>query len=112
MAAGGLAAALDDLFNAFHELSASPDEATTNQEIFNKIQTLTKRFNDAGKAIDEIESDLSDSLLESVDKVNLLLAQIHEVNVQVRRFELIDRGKAVTYRDRRQSLLGGPFKTD
>lgn len=105
LAAGGLSAALDDLFNSFHELSASPDEATTNQEIFNKIQTLTKRFNDAGKAIDEIESDLSESVLASVGDVNRLLSQIHEVNVQVRRFELIDRGKAVTYRDRRQALL-------
>ena len=37
LAAGGLARALDDLFDAFHELSASPDEATAKQEIFNKI---------------------------------------------------------------------------
>ena len=48
LSAGGLARALDDLFNAFQELSASPDEATAKEEIINKIKTLTKRFNDAG----------------------------------------------------------------
>ena len=42
LAEGGLARALDDLFNAFQELSASPDETNAKQEIFQKIQTLTK----------------------------------------------------------------------
>ena len=41
----------------------------------------------------------------SVDDVNRLFSQIHEVNKQVRRFELQDKGKAVSYRDRRQALL-------
>ena len=40
-----------------------------------------------------------------VEDVNRLLSQLHEVNKQVRRFELQDKGKAVTYRDRRQALL-------
>ena len=105
LAAGGLARALDDLFDAFHELSASPDEATAKQEIFNKIQTLSKRFNDAGTSLDEIDSDLSANVERSVDSVNRLLDQIHEVNLQIKRFELLDRGAAVSYRDRRQGLL-------
>ena len=37
--------------------------------------------------------------------MNRVLAQLHEMNKQVRRFELQDKGKAVTYRDRRQALL-------
>jgi flagellar hook-associated protein FlgK len=105
LAAGGLARALDDFFDAFHELSASPDEATAKQEIFNKIQTLSKRFNDAGTSLDEIDSDLSANVERSVDSVNRLLDQIHEVNLQIKRFELLDRGAAVSYRDRRQGLL-------
>lgn len=105
LAAGGLARAFDDLFNSFQELSASPDEATSKQEIYNKIQTLTKRFNDAGLAVDEIESDLSSMVEQSTASVNRLLNQIHEVNLQIKRFELMDRGAAVSYRDRRQGLL-------
>ena len=105
LSAGSLARALNDFFNAFQELSASPDEATIRQELFNKIQTLGKRFNDAGNSLEEIESDLSETVTRGIDDVNRILAQLHEVNKQVRRFELQDKGKAVTYRDRRQALL-------
>ena len=105
LSAGGLARALDDLFNAFQELSASPDESTSKEEIVNKIHTLTKRFNDAGQAIDEIDSDLSSSVDAAVGNVNRLLDQIYEVNLQIKRFELLGQGKAVTYRDNRQGLL-------
>jgi len=105
LAEGGLARALDDLFNAFQELSASPDESNAKQEIFQKIQTLTKRFNDAGSAIEEIETDLSNTVEVSVSEVNQILDKIYEVNLQIKRFELLDQGKAVTYRDNRQGLL-------
>ena len=105
LAEGGLARALDDLFNAFQELSASPDESNAKQEIFQKIQTLTKRFNDAGSAIEEIETDLSNTVEASVSEVNQILDKIYEVNLQIKRFELLGQGKAVTYRDNRQGLL-------
>ena len=55
--------------------------------------------------MDEIDSDLSANVERSVDSVNRLLNQIHEVNLQIKRFELLDRGAAVSYRDRRQGLL-------
>jgi flagellar hook-associated protein FlgK len=105
LSAGGLARAMDDLFNAFQELSASPDAAVSSQEIFNKINTLTKRFNDAGSALDDIDNDLTESVQSAVKEVNKLLSQIEEVNIQIRRFELLGQGKAVSYRDQRQKLL-------
>ena len=105
LSAGGLARAMDDLFNAFQELSASPDAAVASQEIFNKINTLTKRFNDAGKALDDIDNDLTESVQSAVTDVNKLLSQIEELNIQIRRFELLGQGKAVSYRDQRQKLL-------
>ena len=100
-----MARALNDFFNAFQELSASPDEPTIRQELFNKVQTLAKRFNDAGQSLEDIEYDLNQTMRRGVEDVNRLLTQLHEVNKQVRRFELQDKGKAVTYRDRRQALL-------
>ena len=105
LAAGGLARALDDLFNAFQELSASPDESTAKEDIVNKVKTLTKRFNDAGQSLDRIDADLTTSMENSVKSVNTLLEQIYEVNLQIKRFELLGQGKAVSYRDKRQTLL-------
>ena len=105
LAPGSLARSMNDFFNSFHELSASPDEPTIKQELYNKTETLVRRFNDAGSSLDQIESDLSDTVRRSVDDINRVLAQLHEVNKQVRRFELQDKGRAVSYRDRRQALL-------
>ena len=85
-------------------MSVAPNDATTKQEI-NKIETLVNRFNETGENLDQIESDLNDTLGRSVVQVNSILSKIHEVNKQVRRFELQDNGKAVVYRDRRQALL-------
>jgi len=105
LAPGSLTRALNDFFNTMEELSASPFEPAIKQELFHKIQTLTKRFNEAGQSLEQIESELTTTIERSVEEVNRILAQIHETNVQVRRFELLDQGKAVSYRDERQALL-------
>ena len=105
LAPGSLSRALNDFFNSFHDLSVAPNDATTKQDILNKVKTLVNRFNETGDNLDRIDSDLNTTIERSVDDVNRLLAQIHEVNKQVRRFELQDSGKAVSYRDRRQALL-------
>ena len=105
LAEGGLARALDDFFNSFMELSSSPDEASAKQEVFQKISTLTKRFNDAGQSLDRLESDIGKSVQNSVSEANDLLEKIYETNVQIKRFELLGQGKAVTYIDTRQKLL-------
>jgi flagellar hook-associated protein FlgK len=105
LAPGSLTRALNNFFNTFDELSASPYEPAIKQELFHKIQTLTKRFNEAGQSLEQIESELTRTIERSVEEVNRILQQIHEANIQVRRFELLDQGKAVSYRDERQALL-------
>ena len=93
LAPGSLTRALNDFFNTFEELSASPYEPAIKQELFHKIQTLVKRFNEAGKSLESIESDLTETIERSVVDANRILAQIHETNIQVRRFELLDQGR-------------------
>jgi flagellar hook-associated protein FlgK len=105
LAPGSLTRALNDFFNTFEELSASPYEPAIKQELFHKIQTLTKRFNEAGQSLEQIESELTGTIERSVEEANRILEQIHAANIQVRRFELLDQGRAVSYRDERQALL-------
>jgi flagellar hook-associated protein FlgK len=105
LAPGSLTRALNDFFNAFQELSASPDEPTIKQELYHKVQTLGKRFNESGEKFESIEADLTATVTRAVEEVNAILEKLHEVNKQVRRFELQGKGKAATYRDRRQQLL-------
>ena len=105
LAPGSLSRAINDFFNSFHELSVAPNDETTKQEVLNKIETLVNRFNETGSNLDQIEIDLSNTINRSIDLVNKTLEKLHEVNKQIRRFELQDNGKAVVYRDRRQALL-------
>ena len=105
LAPGSLTRALNDFFNTFQELSASPYEPTIKQELYHKIETLTKRFNEAGHSLEQIEGDVSEVIKRSTEKINIILGQIHEANTQVRRVELLDQGKAVSYRDERQKLF-------
>ena len=55
LAPGSLTRALNDFFNTFQELSASPYEPTIKQELYHKIETLTKRFNEAGQSLEQIK---------------------------------------------------------
>ena len=55
LAPGSLTRAMNDFFNAFQELSASPHEETIKQELLHKIDTLTKRFNEAGERLENID---------------------------------------------------------
>jgi flagellar hook-associated protein FlgK len=105
LAPGSLTRSLNDFFNAFQELSASPDEPTIKQELYHKTQTLGKRFNEAGEKFESIEADLTATVKQAVVQINTILEQLHEVNKQIRRFELQGKGKATTYHDRRQQLL-------
>ena len=83
LAPGSLSRALNDFFNSFHDLSVAPNDATTKQDILNKVKTLVNRFNETGDNLDRIDSDLNTTIERSVEDVNRLLAQIHEVNKQV-----------------------------
>ena len=76
-----------------------------NKKFSKNFKLSTKRFNDAGEALQAIESDLTESIDNSINEVNQLLDKIYEVNLQIKRFELLGQGKAVTYRDNRQRLL-------
>ena len=67
---GKLTRALNDFFNTMEELSASPFEPAIKQELFHKIQTLTKRFNEAGQSLEQIEAELSETVERSVEEVN------------------------------------------
>ena len=105
LAPGSLTRAINDFFNTFEELSASPDEIAIRQQLYHKVHTLNKRFNEAGERFEEIEAELSVTASTAVTQVNSILEKLHEVNKQIRRFELQGKGKAATYRDRRQQLL-------
>lgn len=103
--AKGLAAAIDDFFNAFQSFAARPTDFGERQTLIQKAQILTDRFQLADQRIAHVQGDLDSEIASDVTEVNQLLQTIADLNGQIGRFEINAPGSAVDLRDQRQAKL-------
>ncbi len=101
----GLAAALDDFFNAFQSFAARPTDDGERQTLLQKSEILSDRFQLADARIGQVQSDLDAEVANDVADVNRLLTTLAELNGQIGRFEINAPGSAVDLRDQRQARL-------
>jgi flagellar hook-associated protein 1 FlgK len=101
----GIAAAIDDFFNAFGSLAASPTDVGERQSLLQKASILSDRFQLADQRLTQVQSDLGAQISTDVDDVNRLLATVADLNGQIGRIEVNASGSAVDLRDQRQARL-------
>jgi len=101
----GLAAALDDFFNAFGSLAASPTDVGERQTLIQRAGILTDRFQLADQRLAQVQSDLDSQINTDVSSTNRLLTSIADLNAQIARMEVNGPGTAVDLRDQRQARL-------
>jgi flagellar hook-associated protein 1 len=101
----GLAAAIDDFFNAFQSFAARPTDNGERQTLIQKAAILTDRFQLADARMAHVQEDLNAEVATDVQDVNRLLSSIAELNAQIGRFEVNAPGSAVDLRDQRQARL-------
>lgn len=101
----GIAAAIDDFFNAFQSFAARPTDHGERQTLVQKAQILSDRFQLADQRIAQVQSDLTAEIATDVEDVNRLLATLADLNSQIGRFEINAPGSAVDLRDQRQARL-------
>jgi flagellar hook-associated protein 1 FlgK len=101
----GLAAAIDDFFNAFQSFAARPTDEGERQAVIQKADVLASRIQVADSHIAQVQADLDAQINNDVDSVNGLLAAIAELNAEIGRFEVNLPGSAVDLRDQRQARL-------
>jgi flagellar hook-associated protein 1 FlgK len=104
-ASGGLAAALDDFFNAFQDLASRPTDSGARQTLLQKAAILTDRFQQTDNRLAQVQSDLDVQVNTGVGEANRLLGTIADLNTQIARFEVNFPGSAVDLRDQRQARL-------
>jgi flagellar hook-associated protein 1 FlgK len=102
---GGLAAALDDYFNAFQSLAARPTDAGERQTLLQKAAILTDRFQQTDARLAQVQSDIDVEIQSGVADVNRLLSTIADLNAQIGRIEIGQPGAAIDLRDQRQARL-------
>ena len=101
----GLAAAVDDFFNAFGSLAASPTDVGERQTLLQKAGILSDRFQLADQRLVQVQTDLGAQVSTDVDDVNRLLSTVADLNGQIGRIEINAPGSAVDLRDQRQARL-------
>ncbi len=104
-AGGGIAAALDDFFNAFQDFAGRPTDSGARQTLLQKAAILTDRLQQTDERLVQVQSDLDAQINSDVAGANRLLGTIAELNTQISRFEVNHPGSAVDLRDQRQARL-------
>lgn len=104
-AAGGLAAALDDFFNAFQDLASRPTDTGAKQALLQKAAILSDLFQQTDGRLAQVQTDLSAQVTSGTDEINRLLVNIADLNAQIGRFEINQPSSAVDLRDQRQAKL-------
>ncbi|MBI2814298.1 MAG: flagellar hook-associated protein FlgK [Opitutae bacterium] len=103
--ANGVAAALDDFFNAFQSLASNPTDAGQRQTLLQSASILTDRLRLADRRLTQVSSDLDAQIGTDVGTANRLLSTIAGLNAQIARLEINNPGSAVDLRDQRQADL-------
>ena len=101
----GVSSALNDFFNAFDNLAASPTDAGAKQVLLQKADILANKFNVTDARLSALQGDLTTEVNAGVTSVNSLLKQIADLNNGIAQFELGAPGAAVDLRDQRQARL-------
>lgn len=102
---GGLSAAIDDFFNSFQSLAASPTDTGERQALLQKAAILTNTINGTDANLAQVQSDATTQIQSDVGTVNTLLNQIATLNKEIGSVEIGHPNSAVDLRDQRQATL-------
>lgn len=83
----GIRQVMDNFWNAWQELSKQPDNTETRAVVRESAIALADAFNHVAKKLNELESDLTNSVTVKVQEVDGILGQIRDLNVEIARLE-------------------------
>jgi len=81
----GLGAAVNDMMNAFSDVSSAPTDLTARNVVLTRANELAGRFRTTQNQLDEIQSGVTQQLQQSVDTINSLTTRIAALNEQIAR---------------------------
>ncbi len=105
LGSAGISGSLDDYFNAFHELAASPNDAAAKQVLFQKADILAEKFNGVDQRLITIDADIDTQVNQDITEITTIIENIASLNALIGRFEVSKPGGAVDLRDQRQTAL-------
>jgi len=103
---GGLVQDLQNFFNAFQSLSSDPTSTSLRQQVILKAQAVASRLNTIGDGLISLQTQIGQTVSQSVSEANTSLASIASLNKQIAQIEVGGTGpRANDLRDQRQQLV-------
>ncbi|APW36612.1 flagellar hook-associated protein FlgK [Rhodoferax koreense] len=81
----GLGAAVNDMLNAFSDVSSAPTDLTARNVVLTRANELTARFRSTSNQLDEIKSGVTQQLQQATANINSLTSRIAALNEQIAR---------------------------
>lgn len=100
----GLATVINEFFNAWHDLSTSPESITARKVVKQRGIELVESVQHLSRQLTDLDNDLKDSIGIKVNEVNSTLNQVQELNHQIKVIENLG-DNANDLRDRRDKLV-------
>jgi flagellar hook-associated protein 1 FlgK len=101
---GAISDNLQAFWDAWQDLANDPESLATRTNLVTRAQTLASSLNRVHDGLIAKRQELDDTLVQQVNDVNQITAEIATLNVQIVNAE-VDGGEASDLRDRRDLLL-------
>ena len=101
---GGIAQGIDDFFNAFKGLSATPTDSSQKVVLVKKASALVSKLNLVSSRLATVDASAVETINGDVNKVNDLLGKIATFNTAISRLEVGKPGSALEVRDELQGV--------
>ena len=79
----GIGENLSAFFNSISQLSTNPTDEAQRSSVMTAAQNLATSFNQTAQSLETIQSNLNQSVSQTVNQINALTKQIAQINAQV-----------------------------
>lgn len=100
----GLQAAMDEFWGGWQDLVKEPESLTARSLLRQKSNVLINSFNNIGKQLSNLQSDINKEIVSKVNEINDIAKEIADLNMKIKTNEF-KGDNANDYRDKRNLLL-------
>ncbi len=98
----GFSTALNDFFNAFHQVSLNPNDMAARYDAITKAKQLVGRIRNSYENIEKTQDYITFSLKDQINKLNSLVSQLANINESIK---LSPEEKKLQYLDERDRII-------
>jgi flagellar hook-associated protein 1 FlgK len=100
----GLSSTINTFFNAWQELTTDAESTAARSNLRESARTMTVAFQDTARQLGQMQSDLNESVKDTVSEINSFTKQIAELNAKINEVTVLN-GNPNDLMDKRDLLI-------